>query len=186
MGVPAAESSDPNRSARPAAAQEPAQQDGASDDIVSYIPSLRAFARSLCRRDQDPDDLVQETLLRAIEYAHRYRPGTNMRAWLFRIMRSRFYNNIHRVKRETTGAAECASALPQTPPSQESSLQFTEMVAVLEQMPSHYRSALVLVTVLGESYASAAEILDCDIGTIKSRISRARSMLRRVLEETEP
>ncbi|WP_328288545.1 sigma-70 family RNA polymerase sigma factor [Paracoccus lichenicola] len=154
---------------------------GMSDDILDYLPALRAFARGLCRGGQDPDDLVQETLLRAIEYADSYRPGTNLRAWLFTIMRSRFYNNCRRAGRETTGQIDCVSALPASQPSQEWHLRHKEMLLALDRLPPHYREALVLISVLGESYVNAAVILDCDIGTIKSRVSRARRILRTML-----
>ena len=154
---------------------------GMSDDILDYLPALRAFARGLCRGVQDPDDLVQETLLRAIEYADTYRPGTNLRAWLFTIMRSRFYNNCKRVNRETTGQIDCVSALPKCQPTQEWHLRHKEMLHALDRLPTHYREALMLISVLGESYHNAADILDCDIGTIKSRVSRARRILREML-----
>ena len=80
-----------------------------SDDILGYIPALRAYSRALCRSVPDADDLVQETLLRAIENVHRYQPGTNMRAWLFTIMRNRFLTNCRKSARERTGAGECVS-----------------------------------------------------------------------------
>ncbi|MDQ7264160.1 sigma-70 family RNA polymerase sigma factor [Paracoccus sp. PS-1] len=153
-----------------------------SDDILGHIPALRAYSRALCRSVPDAEDLVQETLLRAIENAHRYRPGTNMRAWLFTIMRNRFLTNCQKAARERTGAADCASLLAQVRPGQEWHLQATELQAALREMPRHYREAIILVGALGETYLDAARILDCDIGTIKSRVNRARSMLRRVLE----
>lgn len=148
------------------------------EDILQHLPALRAFARSLCRKTQDPDDLVQETLLRAIEYAHSYRPGTNLRAWLFTIMRSRFYNNWRRQSRERTGEADCASSIPQSQPSQEWHLRQKEVFSALEALPAHYREAMILVAVLGETYITAAEILGCDVGTIKSRVCRGRDRLR--------
>ncbi len=153
-----------------------------SDDILGHIPALRAYSRALCRSVPDAEDLVQETLLRAIENVHRYRPGTNMRAWLFTIMRNRFFTNCRKSARERTGAADCASLAPQVKPDQEWHLQACELQAALRAMPVHYREAIVLVGALGESYLDASRILDCDIGTIKSRVNRARSMLRRVLE----
>lgn len=153
-----------------------------SDDILAHIPALRAYARALCRSVPDADDLVQECLLRAIENAHRYQPGSNMRAWLFTIMRNRFLTNCHKSARERTGAADCASTIPQVRPGQEWHLQGRELRAALCGMPRHYREAIVLVGALGESYLDAARILDCDIGTVKSRVSRARAILRKTLE----
>ncbi|TRW93065.1 sigma-70 family RNA polymerase sigma factor [Paracoccus sp. M683] len=153
-----------------------------SDDILGYIPALRAYARALCRSVPDADDLVQETLLRAIENAHRYQPGTNMRAWLLTIMRNRFFTNCQKAARERTGAADCVSLLPQVKPDQEWHLQAREMAAALRDMPVHYREAIILVGALGESYLDTARILGCDIGTVKSRVNRARALLRKVLE----
>ncbi|WP_347138400.1 sigma-70 family RNA polymerase sigma factor [Paracoccus sp. SSK6] len=168
----------PRRHVPPPMAVAPAP----SDDILHHLPALRSYARSLCRKAQDADDLVQETLLRAIEYAHSYRPGTHLRAWLFTIMRSRFYNNCRRASREMTGGADCVSALPQSQPSQEWHLRQGEMLAIVNAMPVHYREALVLVAVLGESYLHAAAVLNCDVGTVKSRVFRARQILRKSMD----
>ncbi|SIT86686.1 sigma-70 family RNA polymerase sigma factor [Pontibaca methylaminivorans] len=151
------------------------------DNVLVYIPALRAYSRSLCKSVPDAEDLVQETLLRAIEYADRYQPGTNMRAWLFTIMRNRFFTNCHKSARERTGSEDCVSAQPRVKAGQDSHMELMDMKVALRRLPSHYREAVVLVA-LGESYMNAARILDCDIGTIKSRVSRARTLLRNALE----
>lgn len=153
-----------------------------SDNVLHHIPALRAYARSLCRSGQDADDLVQETLLRAIENADRYQPGTHMRAWLFTIMRNRFYTNVRKSARERTGSGDCVSDVPVTQPAQEWHLRHQELWDQLALMPVHYREALILVSVLGESYVSAARLLECDLGTIKSRVNRARGLLKRAPE----
>lgn len=154
-----------------------------SDDILSHVRALKAYGRSLCGNAADAEDLVQETLLRAIENAGSYRPGTHMRAWLFTIMRNRFYTNVRKSARERTGAADCVSAGPIVQPTQDWHMASQEMQQALADMPVHYREALVLVAVIGESYQHAAEVLGCDIGTIKSRVNRARGILRRALGE---
>ncbi len=154
-----------------------------SDDILSYIPALRLFARSLCGRTGDPDDLVQDTLLRAIEKVESYTPGTNMRAWLFTIMRNRFYSQCVKLSRERPAAEDCASSVPVSQPVQYWHMRGKEVEAALLDLPQPYREAIVLVLVTGESYLSAAEILGCDIGTIKSRINRGRRQLRTALGE---
>ncbi|MBC9247519.1 sigma-70 family RNA polymerase sigma factor [Paracoccus sp. 11-3] len=153
-----------------------------SDDILTQIPALRAYSRVLCRSVPEAEDLVQETLLRAIENAHRYQPGTHLRAWLFTIMRNRFRTNCGKSARERTGAADCISTMPRVKPPQEWHLQANHMWAALKDIPPHYREAIILVGVLGESYRDAAQILGCDIGTIKSRVNRARSILHKVVE----
>ncbi len=157
-----------------------------SDDLLQHIAALRTYSRSLCSNIPDAEDLVQETLLRAIEHAGQYRPGTNMRAWLFTIMRNRFLTNCHKSARERTGRTDCVStrAPARAEAGQEWHMRELETQAVLRDMPLHYREAIILVGALGESYRSAAGILDCDIGTIKSRVSRARSILRKALETT--
>ena len=155
-----------------------------SDDILSYLPAMRAFARSLCRNAADADDLVQETLLRALTNIHRYTPGTNLKAWLFTIMRNRFYTNSTKRARERPGAADCVADTLVMAPTQEWSLRLREFARALNALPVQYRETIVLVGVLGESYQAAAEILDCNIGTVKSRVSRARQMLKETLGQT--
>jgi len=152
-----------------------------SDDILSYLPAMRAFARSLARNATDADDLVQETLLRALENIHRYTPGTNLRAWLFTIMRNRFYTNVARRARERTGESDCVSDTLIEEPKQEWTLRIRELAEAMAELPVHYRETIMLVVVLEESYQTAAEILECDIGTVKSRVSRARQMLKQRL-----
>jgi len=154
-----------------------------SDDVLQYIPALRVYARVLCKSVPDADDLVQETLLRAIEHADQYRSGTNMRAWLFTIMRNRFFTNCHKSARERTGAADCVALQVSVEPDQEWHMRAVEVGEVLQQLPPYYREALILVGSMGESYIDAARILDCDIGTIKSRVSRARGLLKEAMGE---
>ncbi len=149
-----------------------------SDDVLSHIPALRLFARSLTGRYGDADDLVQDTLVRAIASAASYATGTNMRAWLFTIMRNCFYNNRVKLNREQPGAETCVSNTPSTPDGQYWHMRGREVEAALMGLPQPYREAVVLVLVTGESYQSASEILQVDIGTIKSRISRGRKLLQ--------
>ncbi|MEH0070139.1 sigma-70 family RNA polymerase sigma factor [Pannonibacter sp. Pt2-lr] len=154
------------------------------EEVVSYIPALRIFARSLCRNPVEADDLVQETLLRAIERANQFEPGTNLRAWLFTIMRNRFYSNWAKRSRERTGDQDCVSGEPiGVADTQIWHLRMREMEEALHQLPIHYRETIILVAVLGESYIHASQILGCDIGTIKSRVNRARAALRDKLDE---
>ena len=149
------------------------------EEIISFIPSLRLFARSLCRNVTEADDLVQETLLRAIEKAAQYHSDTNLRAWLFTIMRNRFYSNFVKSRREVQGATECvsATAIP-CEGAQLWHLEVEDTKRAIASLPVHYRETLMLVSVLGESYLRAADIMGCDVGTVKSRLSRARALLR--------
>lgn len=154
-----------------------------SDDVLSHIPALRLFARSLTGRYGDADDLVQETLMRAITRASSYAPGTNMRAWLFTIMRNRFYNERVKLARERPGLEDCVSGQLTTPDRQYWHVRGREIEAALMALPRAYREAVMLVIVTGESYQSAAEILGVDMGTIKSRINRGRRRLQEALGE---
>lgn len=180
----AAQRSDDARTPQEGATKAAACAASYADEIVTYIPALRVFARSLCRDAVEADDLVQETLVRAIEKIHLFERGTNLRAWLFTILRNRFYSNWSKRLRERTGEKDCVSSLPvATADTQIWHLRRLELERVLQQLPVHYRETIMLVTVLGESYQQAARILGCDIGTIKSRVSRARTALRAKLGE---
>lgn len=163
-------------------APEPPPARGSGEEIIALIPALRVFARSLCRDRVEADDLVQETLLRAIENIGRFQPGTNLRAWLFTILRNRFYTGWAKRARERTGDADCVSSIPAVATEgQFWHLRMQEMETALHELPRPYRETIILVAVLGESYLQAAEILGCDIGTVKSRMSRARAALRKRL-----
>jgi RNA polymerase sigma factor (sigma-70 family) len=153
------------------------EQQSHSDQVVEFIPALRAFARSLTRDAVYADDLVQETLVKAIAKRDQFRPGTNLRAWLFTIMRNTFYNELKKRARERTGSADCASSAAETPSTQEWSLRGRELIAAVNRLPPHYRETLILVVMLGETYEDSARICGCEIGTIKSRVARARAMV---------
>jgi RNA polymerase sigma factor (sigma-70 family) len=148
-----------------------------SADIVTLIPALRAFAWSLTRRHEDADDLVQETLTKAIANIDRFQPGTNLRAWLMTIMRNTFYNQARKAARERTGSADCVSGTVSVQPTQEWRVQENEVMAAVMRLPEHYREMLILVVMVGESYESAAKICGVALGTVKSRVNRARSMV---------
>ncbi|MDR7124277.1 RNA polymerase sigma factor (sigma-70 family) [Pseudorhodobacter sp. 4114] len=146
-------------------------------NIVELVPALRAYGRTLCRNAADADDLVQQTLTKAIANADKFTPGTRLRAWLFTIMRNSFYTNAVLRARETTGAADCISGLQVTPATQEWSLRGRELREAINRLPPHYREVLVLVVVLGASYEETASLCNCAVGTVKSRVNRARQLV---------
>lgn len=148
-----------------------------TDDVVQLIPSLRAFSRALIRHSDEADDLVQETLAKAIANVDRFEPGTNLRAWLFTIMRNTFYNSIQKRARESPAAADCASLQAVSNPDYASYIEGRRVMAAIERLPERHREILVLVVILGESYEDAAVICNCAVGTIKSRVNRARKMI---------
>ncbi|MDT8855736.1 sigma-70 family RNA polymerase sigma factor [Paracoccaceae bacterium Fryx2] len=146
-------------------------------DVMKVVPALRIYARSLCRNAADADDLVQDTLVKALANIHRFVPGTNLRAWLFTIMRNTFLTRIKKQKREPTGDADCVSGLRSVEPTQEWTVFGRQLMAAVDRLPAQYREMIILVVMLGESYQDAAELCGCAVGTVKSRVNRARGLL---------
>lgn len=152
-------------------------------DVVKLIPALRAFARTFYRDQSDADDLVQETLTKAIAKIHQFQEGTRLKSWLFTIMRNTFYNRAVVLTREAPGAADCVASIPHTEATQEWSVRGRDLMQAIERLPAKQRQMLLLVTVEGASYLEAAEICDCDVGTVKSRLFRSRARLAAELGE---
>jgi RNA polymerase sigma factor (sigma-70 family) len=151
--------------------------------IVALIPALRAFARTFHRNRNDADDLVQETLVKALGNADRFQAGTKLKSWLFTIMRNTFCSRFRVGKREILGAAECASASGSVAADQEWHLRGQELEAACNHLVEPYRSAFEFVFLDGRSYEEAADHFHCPMGTIKSRVNRARQRLTRDLGE---
>jgi RNA polymerase sigma-70 factor, ECF subfamily len=150
--------------------------------ILGAVPSLRAFAISLCGNADLADDLVQETLLRALANNDSFQPGTNISPWLFTILRSHFRSENRKHRREVDGAAgHCAESL-KSQPDQLGQVEFREIREALSQLPADQREALVLVGASGFSYEVAANICGCAVGTIKSRVNRARTRLAELMD----
>jgi RNA polymerase sigma-70 factor (ECF subfamily) len=152
------------------------------DEVVGLIPALRAFAWSLSHNGSDADDLVQDTLIKAWTNREKFEPGTNLRAWLFTILRNTYYTNVLRRRREVRDEmGEYASGL-KAPPTQDWSVAMRSLQAALQQLPDEHREALILVGAAGLSYEEAAEICGCALGTIKSRVNRARARLLKIMD----
>ena len=145
--------------------------------VLEFLPAVRAFARSLTRNRTEADDLVQETLLKALSNMDKFDPGTNLRAWLFTILRNTYYTEIRKRRRENDGMAALAQQDSNIGPSQEWSATLTSLKDALALLPDDQREALVLVGAAGLSYEEAAEVCGCALGTIKSRVNRARAKL---------
>ena len=156
------------------------------DCIVDLIPALRAFARTFCRVPDDADDLVQETLTKGLANLDKFEPGTRMKSWLFTIMRNTYYTRIKAATREAPGLLDCASTRLTVEPSQEWSIQSREVHTAIQKLPHHQREVLMLIGVLGVSYEETAEICGCAVGTVKSRLNRARAGVLEFLGETTP
>lgn len=153
------------------------------EKVVELIPALRAFARILCAQADEADELVQETLTKAIANLDQFRPGTKLKSWLFTIMRNTFNTNYQKSRRERVGVNPEMLESMSTPPTQEWSARASEVHAALMRLPKAQREILLLVVVSGEGYEEAAEICGCAIGTVKSRLYRARQRLLRELGE---
>jgi RNA polymerase sigma-70 factor (ECF subfamily) len=151
------------------------------DQILASIPSLRAFAISLSGNVDRADDLVQETILRALANIHSFEPGTNLPAWLFTILRNLFRSEYRKRRREVEDADGSFAQTLKSNPDQIGRIEFQEFRDALSQLPQDQREALILVGASGFSYEEAADICECAVGTIKSRVNRARSRLAKLL-----
>jgi RNA polymerase sigma-70 factor (ECF subfamily) len=157
-----------------------------SEQMVSLVPQLHSFARSLCRDAVRADDLVQEALLRAFVNIRRFKPGTNLKAWLFTIVRNEHYSQLRRRKFEAHDIAPELLPEPSVPPDHDGELELRDLNRALATLSPGQRAALLLVSASGFSYEEAATICGCAVGTIKSRVARARNALLEMLEGRAP
>lgn len=153
--------------------------------IIAAIPGLRAFGMSLTARGDRADDLVQETLMKAWKHHDSYQPGTNMKAWLYTILRNEFYTQLRKRKREVEDADGAYSSRVMVPAEQNGHLDMADLRIALDKLPEDQREAIILVGASGFSYEEAAEICSVAVGTVKSRVNRARARLS-VLLKLEP
>lgn len=151
------------------------------DELLAAVPSLRAFAISLSGHVDRADDLVQDTLLRALANIDRFQRGTNLNAWLFTILRNLFHSQFRKRRREVEDPDGAYAARLASQPEQASHLDFQDFRTALAKLPADQREALLLVGASGFSYEEAAEICECAVGTIKSRVNRARNRLTEML-----
>lgn len=151
-------------------------------DLIGAIPSLRAFGMSLAQNADRADDLVQETLVKAWDKQSSFEPGTNLKAWLFTILRNEFYSQMRKRGREVQDSDGIMTARLSVHPSQEGALDLEDFRTALDQLPDDQREAIILIGASGFSYEEAAEICNCAIGTVKSRVSRARARLHEILQ----
>jgi RNA polymerase sigma-70 factor (ECF subfamily) len=156
-------------------------------ELLGTLPHLRAFARGLSGRPDYADDLAQETAIKAWTARERYTPGTNMRAWTFAILRNHYLSELRRSRRQTDLDEGVAERMLVMDADQEGGLHLSDMDAALQQLAPERREAVMLVGAGGFTYEEAAEIADCAVGTMKSRVARARAELNRLLDaEPDP
>lgn len=155
--------------------------DDPRDAIIGHLPALRTFALSLCRDASQADDLLQDTVVKAWSKFHLFTEGTNLRAWLFTILRNSFYSGCRKKSRETEDPDEVLAGQLVSKPDQYGHLALAELQAALKRIPDEQREALILVGAMGFSIEEAAKTCGCAPGTIKSRTKRARRALARLL-----
>jgi RNA polymerase sigma-70 factor (ECF subfamily) len=151
-------------------------------ELVGLIPHLRAFARTLCGDPTAADDLAQEAMLKAWDARESFQMGTNMKAWTFMILRNQFYSEKRRSWRQTQLDQEAAERTLVAVDDPEAPVALDELRQGLGMLPLEQREALILVGAGGFAYEEAAAICDCAVGTVKSRVSRARRALQGILE----
>jgi RNA polymerase sigma-70 factor (ECF subfamily) len=155
---------------------------GFKRELLAALPGLRAFALSLIGDPHNADDLVQETIMKAWANQQSFDMGTNMKAWLFTILRNDFYSRMRKRGREVQDPDGTYTERLAVHPEQYGSLDLQDFRNALKQLPDDQREAIILVGASGFSYEEAADICDCAIGTIKSRVSRARTNLQALLQ----
>ncbi len=155
------------------------------DAIIEHIPALRAFAMSLARNSASADDLVQDTIVKAWTKFDRFTPGTNLKAWLFTILRNTFFSDRRKGRREVPDPEGIHAAGLSEKPAHDGRLALTEFLRAFNQLSAEHREVLTLVGANGYSYEEAAEMMGVARGTVKSRASRARARLCDILGLSE-
>jgi RNA polymerase sigma-70 factor (ECF subfamily) len=149
--------------------------------LVAAIPNLRAFAISLTGDPHFANDLVQETLLKAWTHRDRFETGTNLKAWLFTILRNTYFSDFRKMRREVQDVDGQMAAQLAVPPEQNGQLDLTDFRRAMTKLSDDQREALLLVGAEGFSYEEAAQISGCAVGTVKSRVNRARVRLAEIM-----
>lgn len=146
-------------------------------DLIALIPHLRAFSKNLCRKQGNAEDMAQEALAKAWRARDRFEPGTNLKAWLFTILRHEFYSHMRRAWRETRWDDALGGQIPAPPNEQAWAMDLTDCTRAIEQLPDRQREALLLIGAGGFTYGEAADLLGMPIGSLKSRAARGRGEL---------
>jgi len=162
------------------------REDTFKQELVAAIPHLRAFARSLCSDPTQADDLAQEALAKAWKARDSFEPGTSIKAWTFMILRNQFYSEKRRSWRTAPLDVEMAENTLLANDDPTIPMDLLELRAALAKLPDDQREALILVGAGGMAYEEAAKVCQCAVGTIKSRVSRARRALEVLLSEAGP
>ena len=162
--------------------RDPADDKAFKNELVALIPHLRAFARTLAGDPASADDLAQDAMMKAWDARASFQMGTNMKAWTFMILRNQFYSEKRRSWRSSQLDQEAAERTLVAVDDPEAPVALDELRQALNTLPEEQREALILVGAGGFAYEEAAEICNCAVGTVKSRVSRARKALQQTLE----
>lgn len=151
--------------------------------LLAQLASLRGFARYLCRGAHWSEDLVQETLIIALRLEKSFSPGTNLRAWLFALMKNAYRNESRkaRLREKVLVAEECGDDVQTSAANQENSVALSETLRAIKLMSKEHQEVLLIVSVYEMSYSEAAKVLDVPVGTVRSRLARARQKLALIL-----
>ncbi len=152
------------------------------EHLIAAIPKLRAFALSLASHSDHADDLVQETLMKAWNHQDSFQPGTNIKAWLFTILRNEYFSQLRKRRREVEDTDGDYAGNLMIPGGQEGQLDMADLRLALQKLPDDQREAVVLVGASGFSYQEVAQICQVPVGTVKSRVNRARNKLASLLD----
>lgn len=150
-------------------------------ELLALLPNLRAFGMSLCGTADLADDLVQDTLVKAWDHMDSFQEGTNLRAWLFTILRNTYFSHYRKRRREFEDREGNSAVELSVLPNQQAHIDLQDFRQALDMLPPDQREALILVGAAGFSYEEAASICNCAVGTIKSRVNRARGRLGNIL-----
>ncbi len=157
--------------------------EGFGNLLEKEIPRLRRYARALTRDTTRADDLVQSCLVRALAKSHLWQPGTDLRAWLFTILHNQHVNDVRRAVREGINVpVEDVAPVLTVPSTQGASLQLRDLDRAMSRLPEEQRQVLLLVGLEGMRYEEVATVLDVPVGTVRSRLSRGRDMLRHLMD----
>jgi RNA polymerase sigma-70 factor (ECF subfamily) len=155
---------------------------GLEAELIELIPALRKFARRFYASQTDIDDLVQETLLKALNNIDKFQQGTRLKSWMFTIMRNSFCTRFSVAKREHVGFDDAIASRSVVQPHQEWSVRGHELEQAISRLPTPYRTAIDLIFIQGISYEEAAKRCECPVGTVKSRVNRAREKITQQLD----
>jgi RNA polymerase sigma-70 factor (ECF subfamily) len=156
-------------------------QSDAHQAVITILPRLRAFAISLTGNVDRADDLVQEAVTRGLANLDKFEPGTSMQAWLFTILRNQFHTFYRKRRSEIEDPDGLMAGMLAAPPEQDGHLDLRDLQAALAKLPAHHREVLLLIGAEGMSYEETAQIVGTNVGTVKSRMNRARACLAKLL-----